>query len=192
MRVVQPKNQEFIDLMRRANMSQADVAKAMHYSTATVSRWKTGKLDVEDAHLDHLARIVGMRPSSESMDTMSEGPIWLDDWQIEVLALFGLIKPDRRAAVIAALRELVSAVTPGNRYVTAKRNDVHVSQEVAVAHDHLNAGKSTKLYAEAAEKSAASLPPKSDAPLSKPSDLPRKRRKAVAENPDSTKPQSPP
>jgi hypothetical protein len=123
MRPLKPNARQFVALLARSGMSQADAARSMHYSTATISRWCSGEVDCPDSALDHMVRITGIRPDGPHENLLREGPVWLDDWQVELLGLFGGLTQERRSKAIAAVRQLIAALVPGTRYKVPKSAD---------------------------------------------------------------------
>lgn len=110
-------NEEFRAPLRRSQFSQADAARAMRLSTATISRYVTGEVDVPLSSLDHLSRIVRIPVSLPGEPTLgiTKGPRWLEEWQDEILELMSKIPPKARRHFILALGAMInpSANEPG-------------------------------------------------------------------------------
>lgn len=107
-------NQEFLAIVRRAGWSQAEVARAMRTTTATVSRYCTGAVEVPPSALDHLIRILGRPPEGEAAGIrLAEGPRWLEAWEAELLGVVRRIEdPARRNRLVSGIRAIVDAVAP--------------------------------------------------------------------------------
>lgn len=107
-------NQEFLAIIRRAGWSQAEVARAMRTTTATISRYCTGAVVVPPSSLDHIIRILGRPPDGEAAGIrLADGPRWMEAWESELIGVVRRIEdPARRNRLIAGIRAIVDAVAP--------------------------------------------------------------------------------
>lgn len=128
-----PTSQEFVNLLRKAGWRQVDAARAMRLTTATVSRYCTGEVEVPPSSLDHLARIIGIRPDAPEFRAMHEGPVWLEPWQTELLGVFGRLDASARRRVTGADREIIEALIGASQY----RRPTGYGQNTPPSHDDI-------------------------------------------------------
>jgi transcriptional regulator with XRE-family HTH domain len=107
-------NRDFLAIIRRAGWTQAEVARAMRTTTATISRYCTGAVEVPPSSLDHLIRIIGQPPDGEASGVrLAEGPRWMEAWESELIGLVRRVQdPARRAQMVAGIRSIVDAIAP--------------------------------------------------------------------------------
>lgn len=132
-----------------AGWHQARVARELGITTGTVSRYWSGETIPSVPVLRLLANIVG-EPYEEAggayrPTAMRDGPRWLEDWETSILTDLRRLTPAARRRVIAALREILDAMSqrvsytasPGRRQAGGDAVvDAVVADELRQATDH--------------------------------------------------------
>ncbi len=156
-------NAQFVDLLVKSGWNQARAARELGVTTASVSRYVSGKmapsLPVLRLFADRLQLPLTIYGGMEEGIRANDGPRWLTDWEEEVLATLRRIPSDFRPMAVKAIKDLTEACAQ----ISAKAPRKPKAQEASLA---------VSLSESIAEATAASLiatqaaPDPSEGPLS--------------------------
>lgn len=110
---VHEANAQFVDLLVKSGWNQARAARELGVTTASVSRYVSGKmvpsLPVLRLFADRLQMPLTIYGGPLEPHRANDGPRWLTEWEEEVLATFRKIPSDARPLAVKALKELTDA-----------------------------------------------------------------------------------
>ena len=141
-------NTEFRRLLENAGWSQARAAVELHTTTATISRYVTGKMKPRPqviAHLAHITHQVAILPEGKDATALSEEPRRLEESERRLLEAIRRVPAPRRKRVVESLITAVEAhattVEPSSDPLTAVRKLVLDTAASSAAEIRRNRGK---------------------------------------------------
>lgn len=118
-------NAEFQRLWALSGWRQAQVARELGVSTATVSRYASGEIEPSTPVLRLLADRLNVPLIIDGEDyrpnSLRDGPRWLQDWEVEVITALRRIEQPDRERVIRAMKELAAVIVSAQARTKTRR-----------------------------------------------------------------------
>lgn len=119
-------NDQFVSLLAASGWHQARAARELGLTTATVSRYVSGKQTPSLPVLKLFASILGSSLTIYGGDgdpaaPMRDGPRWLSDWEENVLNQLRRLEPENRQRVVHCISELIDCMRPPVSYRSQQR-----------------------------------------------------------------------
>lgn len=120
MNFVAEENDEFLRLLANSGWNQARAARELGTTTATVSRYVTGKIvpsiPVLRLFAERLGETLLLPGSPYSATSLGDSPRWLANWESDAIYLLRRLDPEPRAKLIEAVRSMVESMAGRERY----------------------------------------------------------------------------
>lgn len=112
---VHETNAEFCRLLTNSGWHQARAARALRLTTGTVSRYVSGEIRPSLTVLRLFSQLLGERlliPGEQDPDphALRDGPRWMEEWEVDALAVFRRLSPEARRDAVRAFRALADAL----------------------------------------------------------------------------------